>query len=150
MPSRRDLRPEEDIGPVPLPFVLLVDVFDAGARMRFRLVGTHHVAFNGRDYTGRFFHDLYPPGPAFDYVAGLYAELVRCRRPLWTRNLSIHPLTGGPIEMRRLMLPLADDGRTVNMSLGVQLVDHGDPVDPPAVHPWHTARTVVERERRVL
>lgn len=149
LPARRDLLPE-DLGPRTLPHVLLVDVAEGGDRLRFRLMGSIHVAFNQADLSGRDFETIYPEGGTFDYVRGLYREMCRARRPLWSVNEVRHFRTGVPIVLRRLMLPMSTDGTTVDLSLGVQTIHRPPDVGLDMVNPWHVARSIVEHERRLL
>jgi hypothetical protein len=149
LPARADLRPE-DLGGRTLPHVLLVDVGDAGARMRFRLMGSAHVAFNQVDLSGRDFDTIYPEGGTLDYVRGLYRNMCATRRPLWSVNEVRHFRTGLPIVIRRLMLPMATDGSVVDLCLGVQTIHRPPDRGVDAVNPWHVARSIIEHERRLL
>ena len=85
LPARADLRPE-DLGGRTLPHVLLVDVGDAGKWLRFRVMGSAHVAFNQVDLSGRDFDTIYPEGGTLDYVRGLYRDMCATRRPWWSKT----------------------------------------------------------------
>jgi len=150
LPSRADLSPE-DLTVSALPHVLLVDIGPAVNRLRFRLVGTAHVAFNRRDFTGLEFDEVYPSdSPILAYVKGLYRDLVEARRPLWTVNQVPHPRTGEALIMRRLMMPLSSDGEIVNLSLGIQTIEQRPSEERDSVNPWHSASVSGERGREVL
>lgn len=111
MPARRNIEPR-DIRAL-LPHVFLVDVMPAG-RYRFRLVGTHIVEHIG-DVTGQYLDeaasdehyqrtkrhfDIVSQQPSIHYLA---SELY-WRERSWT-------------IYRRLLMPLSDDGLTVNMMI---------------------------------
>jgi hypothetical protein len=149
LPTRRDLLPER-LGARTLPFVLLVDVGDGGAQLRFRLMGSAHVAFNQADFSGRDFDGVYSEGPALAYVRGLYKDMCKVRRPLWSVNEVRHFRTGLPIVIRRLMLPMSVSGRDVDLSLGVQTIHQQPGRGIDMVNPWHVARAIEEHERRFL
>lgn len=149
LPSRADLRPE-DLGVRTLPHVLLVDVGDGGRRLRFRLMGSAHVAFNQVDLSGRDFETIYPEGRTLDYVRGLYRDMCAARRPLWSVNEVRHFRTGLPVVVRRLMLPMSTDGTVIDVTLGVQTFHRPPDRGLDAVNPWHVARTIIEHERRCL
>lgn len=117
LPGRPDIDPLDM--PELLPWLTLVDATreGAGGRLRFRcrLIGTEVVARFGRDITGLYAEEAYPE----DYLAQVletYGAIVENRRP----HLSRHQI---PIEGRehaeydRLILPLAQDGDTVDMFL---------------------------------
>lgn len=118
MPARADLDPLEI--PTLLPIVGLVDVLDGGARFRYRLVGTEIVEVDGHDPTGRFLDEAPPDSGYADYLIGLFREVTRERRPLYGES----DFRGqGRIErrVRRLLMPLSCDGRSVDMIFGGQV-----------------------------
>lgn len=134
MPARRQIRPE-DI-PALLPHLFLVDVLPgdslpgnhaAERRYRMRLVGTHIAEHMGAALTGRYldeiatgalydryrhFFDAVATGPAIHYLAS----------ELYWRNRDW-------MMYRRLLLPLSDDDRTVNMLLGAGFYEPRDTLD---------------------
>lgn len=130
MPARRQIRPE-DIPPALLPHIFLIDVLPgdgpAGNRYRLRLAGTHIVEHMGAGLTGKYideiargalyeryrqFFDAVAMGPAAHYLAS----------ELYWRNRDW-------MMYRRLLLPLSDDGRTVNMLLGAGFYEPRDSLD---------------------
>ena len=136
MPARSQIRPE-DI-PALLPHLFLVDVLPqtrdsqkgdsrTGRRYRLRLVGTHIAEHMGTSLTGRYleeiatgalydryrhFFDAVATGPAVHYLAS----------ELYWRNRDW-------MMYRRLLLPLSDDDRTVNMLLGAGFYELRDSLD---------------------
>ncbi len=118
MPARADLDPLEI--PTLLPIVGLVDVLDGGARFRYRLTGTEIVDVDGHDPTGRFLDEAPPDAGYADYLIGLFREVTRERRALYGESDSRGQ---GRIErrVRRLLMPLSCDGRSVDMIFGGQV-----------------------------
>jgi hypothetical protein len=118
LPGRRDIDPLE----LPrhlLPRVVLLDVIrEAGAcRFRFRLAGTGYVEVLGRDPTGVFYEEIAPSAQA-QLVIGVMQRIVDTREPVFFTG----PLTLPRKEysmVKRLGLPLAQDGRTVDMILAL-------------------------------
>lgn len=116
LPSRDDIRPEEIT--TLLPFVFLVDVIGEAPSFRFRLVGTRLSVWARREFTGvaineaeygsewRNVHD--------DYVAAVLGRVpsyaVRDKSPWPDRDF---------LAYERIVMPLSNDGITVNMLFGV-------------------------------
>jgi hypothetical protein len=149
LPGRRQFTPA-DLGAKALPHVILVDIAGDARELRFRLMGTAHVAFNRRDFKGLAFEQVYESSTLLAYVRGLYQELCSLKRPIWSINDLPHPNTGARLRMWRLMLPLASDGTTVDMSVGIQFIDYPDDVGRDSAHPWHSASKTGELLRVAL
>jgi hypothetical protein len=143
MPARRDLQPQDV--PALLPHIFLVDVLPEG--YRFRLVGTHiaeHVGVNATGKTleeaasGDFYQrarrdfDAVAQGPAIHYLAS----------ELYWRNRDW-------MMYRRLLLPLSDDGRQVNMLLGAGAYEPRGDLDA-AVNRQSATVTVHELENALV
>jgi hypothetical protein len=103
-----------------LPWIYLMDVVDAPGgrrRYRFRLIGTGLVEKFQRDSTGRFVDDLYAPNHLRTMEAGFDA-VIAAGRPLAAERCM--PVEGREyLRFRRLVCPLARDGQTVDMLVGV-------------------------------
>ena len=68
LPGRADFGPE-DLTARALPHVILCDIAPDAATVRYRLVGTNHVNFTQRDFTGATIDELYPKGsPLLAYM----------------------------------------------------------------------------------
>jgi hypothetical protein len=112
VPARRDVDPVDL--PRHLPNLMLIDVMGPPLRFRYRLVGTQVVAASAEDRTGVFFDavEFFRKNPI---VMTQYQEVVETRRA----GLSLEPfrnfVDGTTYEVERLILPLASDGRTVDM-----------------------------------
>lgn len=130
MPARRDIDPVEV--PRLLPNLMLADVVDGGRRIRFRLAGTAIREIAGIELTGRYLDEIIHPGRYGDYLHGLNREVVRTRRPTFTRTTILSADGGYRRTTSRLITPLSDDGETVNMILAAQQFDEYLPWAPVA------------------
>lgn len=112
LPGRRDIDPV-DLSRQ-LPNMMLIDVLRPPLRFRYRLVGTQVVAASAEDRTGAFFDafEFFRKNPI---VMEQYREVCDTGKP----NLSLEPfrnyVNGSTYEVERLILPLASDGKTVDM-----------------------------------
>jgi hypothetical protein len=125
LPGRADIRPE-DFKRL-LPTVSLIDIIDGPRRdYRLRLAGTGLYSVYGREITGRSLGDVYG-AKAADYWRAELDKVVEGRRP----GVGCHSLSwrgAGHMSLLWLRLPLASDGRNVDMILGYDAVVgvHGD------------------------
>jgi hypothetical protein len=123
LPGRKDLDPLDF--PSLLPRIALIDVLrdgtgagDAdgagGMGFRYRLAGTEIANRAKRDPTGKTFQDLYS-GDYLQQAQALYVEIVENGLPHLSER--IYPVEEGKETLRyhRLVLPLAADGRTIDM-----------------------------------
>lgn len=89
---------------------------DEGGRLYYRLLGTAHQRATARDYTGRYFDDLYTP----EQVARLNAEylgILRSGQPHYARRGSLKH--GREFVMfQRILAPLLDEGGTARHLIG--------------------------------
>lgn len=117
LPGRHHIDPIEI--PRLLPYLNLVDVVREAdrRRYRFRLVGTDVAAKNGSDVTGKWVEDAFPPEPAAA-ITSAYDEVVATRTPHhWASVMGIPGREH--VRFERIMFPLASDGETVDMLIGV-------------------------------
>ncbi|HEX2115262.1 MAG TPA: PAS domain-containing protein [Alphaproteobacteria bacterium] len=112
-PSRADIDPAEI--PHLLPYVFLVDVERDPQRFRFRLIGTQICAWSGRDVTGMYVDDP-AYGPRGPEVIRQYAEVIARGLPFYIERPASRP-ERDYAYYDRIALPLAQDGRTVDMLL---------------------------------
>lgn len=116
LPGRRDIDMVE-IRPDALPDLFLLDVLRAGDRLRYRyrLIGTRMAELAGRDPTGEFVDGFIDPSRVAEMQA-------------WLDRAVTDPapwLYSAPIAFKnrdwkwswRLAMPLAADGKTVDMLL---------------------------------
>ena len=114
LPARADLQPAEIVGL--LPYLFLVDVEAETGRFRYRLVGTRITEWSGGDATAWYMDDD-RCGPGGAVLQALHAEVAATGRPVLTTGEEAL-FRGSLLLFDRLLLPLAGDGRTVDMILG--------------------------------
>jgi hypothetical protein len=105
-PSRADVDPLV-LGPVVLPHIILTELAEHGARLRYRLVGTAIINFAGEDITGRYADELMS-GSYLDYIMGVNRECWERRKPVYCES-RFRWDTGGTRWARRLFLPLREE-----------------------------------------
>jgi len=102
-----------------LPTISLIDVADDGD-YRLRLAGTALYGVYGREITGRTLSEIYNSAAA-DYWRVELARIVAQRRP----GVGVHSLSwrgASHLSILWLRLPLASNGRDVDMVLGFDAV----------------------------
>jgi hypothetical protein len=101
-----------------LPTVSLIDVIREPRDYRLRLAGTGLYGVYGREITGRMIGDVYNPA-AFEYWRKELDKVVDDRRP----GVGVHSLAWrGPAHVDPVRLPLASNGKDVDMILGYDAV----------------------------
>jgi hypothetical protein len=115
LPGRQHFDPLQV--PQLLPWIWLVDVHREPLRFKFRLYGTQHIVPSGGDHTGKWIDEAYPNFVASDVYAD-YVLVAEKGVPSYRKgNASYHAPEYK--ELERVMLPLAGDGRTVDMILAI-------------------------------
>ena len=89
----------------------VVEVMPSREDLRYRLIGSRIVEVVGRDMTGRLVSETLPPA-----ALAVYFELMDSPRPLRTHG-RLHWRGKNFIRHETLLLPLAEDGRTVDQFL---------------------------------
>ena len=113
LPGRQHLDPA-DIAAA-LPHVWLMEVHRDPLRLKYRLVGTAITEIAGRELTGQWLDEVHPGVTIFSDAV---ARLVHNAEPMWQRGKPTVMLAHKElIQVERLLLPLAADGRTVDMIL---------------------------------
>lgn len=123
LPGRRHLDPL-DI-PLLLPNICLVDAPTPGADFSFRLMGSRVEAFFGGNFTGKPFVSAYIKNHRSQAYVDM-CEILADRRPRWRRGPAGLIRNRDYVEIERVYLPLAADGDTVDMILGLILTKLGD------------------------
>jgi hypothetical protein len=118
LPGRRDLDP----GGIKrlLPTVSLIDVTHEPLEFRMRLAGTALYGVYGREITGKSLGDIYNTAAA-DYWRVELGKVVAERKP----SVGVHNLAwrgASHLSILWLRLPLATNGRDVDMILGFDAV----------------------------
>ncbi len=109
--------------PALLPWVWMMDVQRQPLRFKHRLVGTEHVRAMGRDFTGVWLDEAYPlflTSPAYpQFVAAAGGQVGYRRGP------PVFHLSKDYLLMERLLLPLAQNGRDVDVILAITVYHRG-------------------------
>ena len=115
MPRRADIEPREITRL--LPYLQITELVDGGARIRYRLVGTRIVAAYGAELTGKYFDEVFA-GDRLRFVEDNYRVMCREKRPIFVGSRYV---SRKDIELfcYRLVMPLSDDGSTINQVLTV-------------------------------
>ncbi len=119
LPGRQHFEPL-DVAPI-LPHVWLVEVHREPLRFRYRLLGSHIDWFHGKSLAGQWLHETYADEPTCPLLLADYIEIVETRAPAWRRGPPRVVRAPQCREVEALRLPLAADGRSVDMVLGVSL-----------------------------
>jgi hypothetical protein len=127
IPGRQHFEPL-DI-PMLLPNLYLVDVCPRTRGFTFRLMGTALVKLFDRDYTGLPFECAYDSGKGSHSYRDM-AEMLGSRQPRWRKAPGYFKKDRDHLTLERVVLPLAKDGRTVDIILGMILAHTkgGEPV----------------------
>ncbi len=118
LPARADIQPAK-LKRL-LPTISLVDVRREPLSFRVRLAGTGLYGVYGREITGRELTEVYSSAAA-EYWRQELAAVVEERRP----GVGVHSLAwrgAGHLSILWLRLPLASNGRDVDMILGYDTV----------------------------
>jgi hypothetical protein len=94
--------------------IMLVDVLPDPVRFRIRLQGVEFVKYFGRDLTGKFFDDIARP-ELRGFILQRAKELMEIGEPYFARRELI--MDKQSIRFEVAMLPLADDGQTIDMAI---------------------------------
>jgi hypothetical protein len=113
LPARAAINPA-DI-PALLPYLFMIDVESAPRRFRFRLIGTQVCTWAGRDITGMYLDDP-AYGPRGPEIMRHYEEVVERGVPFYTEQPAQRP-ERDYVFYERLVVPLATDGRTIDILL---------------------------------
>jgi hypothetical protein len=117
LPSKGSIDPA-DIKDI-LPYVMITDVFDPPLRVRYRLVGTEIVNLRGREFTGKWLHEV-SWNPLFESrIRSEYRILIDQRQPVMGID-DLYTADGPCMAYEWAMFPLADDGEHVSHCLAIE------------------------------
>jgi hypothetical protein len=108
-----------------LPHLFLVNVDHAGPTFSYRLMGTSLATVYGGDYTGQRFETAFDAGKMAPPYLDACKMLVD-KQPRWRKAPASFRRDREYLTMERVMLPLAANGVTVNMLLGLVLAHTRD------------------------
>ena len=120
LPGRQHIDPQEMRSF--LQYVLLFDVERNGVHYRFkhRLTGTHFAQLFGREVTGRYIEHT-GSLETFEAVYRRLAGIVDDKQPVY--GIAPAPVAKHRhLDYEHLTMPLAADGQTVDMLLGVRCI----------------------------
>ena len=125
LPGRQHIDPT-DLQPRHLSQLLLLDVVAPAApkqrrRYRFRVAGTGFSAIAGRDVTGLHYDEIGAPERALPVIRALDLVVDRKAPVYLSGRLSIP--SQDYVWVKRLGLPLAQDGERVDMILAIWLAE---------------------------
>ena len=125
LPGRQHIDPTE-LQPRHLSQLLLLDVVEVAPtrprhRYRFRVAGTGFSAIAGRDVTGLHYDEIGTPERAMPVIRALDLVVERKAPVYLSGRLSIP--SQDYIWVKRLGLPLAQDGNKVDMILAIWLAE---------------------------
>lgn len=102
--------------------VLIMDVGPDAADFRYRMIGTDVTAFRDRDYTGKWISEC-SFGESRESMVATFRNPVVRRRPVFRYGWVQWPVDGSWRSFDSVHCPLASDGRTVDMTIGVLYFD---------------------------
>ncbi len=128
LPGRQHLDPLQM--PRLLPYAWLLEVHPPGEgmtipRFRFRLVGSHVDLGFGGPKTGRWLHEIEPDFNSHAAMQSSFVAAATEGRISHRRGKPRFAMNADAAELERLMLPLATNGRDVNMLLGFTIFYDG-------------------------
>ena len=106
-----------------LPYLWLLEVHDPPAgesmpRLRYRLLGSHVDLGFGTSKTGRWMHEVEPDFASDPRLHGGYLAVIREARPNFRKGRPHFSINRGASLVERIFMPLASDGRRVDMIFG--------------------------------
>jgi len=132
MPAIREVDPLR-LGGRLLPHLMLIDLVEGGARLRYRLCGTAVAEAAGADLTGMHVDELNPNPVYTQYIDGLYRRCMAERRPVYSESRYLAHLSSGLRVTRRLICPLSDGGDTIVRFVSAQTFVRSGTGLPPTV-----------------
>jgi len=116
LPGRQHFDPLSVVELMPDLWMLGVD--EASGRYHYRLVGTRVVEAMGRDVTGRWYDEVHPEAAAHPMAEYLRARIL-AGEVTWRRGRPWLQVDPEIYEIEQVLLPLAKDGRTVDVLLAI-------------------------------
>ena len=129
MPPRHDIDPIEMDRRI-LPHLMLCEVSELGAVVRFRLVGTSLARRLGFDPTGQRLSEL-PRADYFDFLGSLVRRVFAEAQPIYAES-AFYWASRGRLDARHLLLPLSAGGPEAAIVL-IGTAYSSDDVFPPQI-----------------
>ena len=136
MPARRDFDPSEMV-PI-LPDIFLIDVVEAPALFRVRLVGTGLVNWLGRDATGKMIDEgnYSKAAPGIQRIFNLVCER---KAPIVKKGYTYYNPEKKWVSSEALLMPLSESDQDVNMILAAMVrseIAPDQPIPPKTNEVW--------------
>jgi hypothetical protein len=111
----------QHVDPIDIPDLLsnlwLLEVQREPFRLRYRLAGTSIVYAAKREVTGQWLDDVRPQVRTIPGYFDRYRAIVETKEPSWRRGPPNFQMNAYFVSLQNLFLPLARDGRNVDMIL---------------------------------
>jgi hypothetical protein len=104
-----------------LPSVWLADITRDPLRLRYRLAGTSIVAGLSREVTGLWLEEAHPRPESMKVFINRTTAMIDAAAPTWRRGASQLWRHDVWARVENLIMPLAADGRTIDMLFGINL-----------------------------
>jgi hypothetical protein len=128
MPRRSDINPSEITRL--LPYLQITEHVAGSERIRYRLVGTAIGAAYGAELTGKCFDEVFS-GDRLSFIENNYRMMEHEKRPVLTGS---HYVSRKIVELfcYRIVMPLSEDGATVNQALTAMSFKYPDETSRPS------------------
>jgi len=113
IPRRSDIEPTEI--PRLLPNIQITELVAGGKRIRYRLAGSAIVEAYGSELKGKYFDEVFM-GERLRFAEENYRVMCERKRPVLVVN-HYHSARNVALVCHRLIMPLSEDGETVNQCL---------------------------------
>lgn len=124
-PSEGGLPGRQHFDPATVPDVLpnlrLIEVHRAPLRLRYRLLGSRVDVVHGRNLANQWLDEAHAGDPNLANLLREYMRVVESGRPSWRRGVPWVVPEPECATVEVLRLPLARDGHTVDMILGMSI-----------------------------
>ncbi|MGH6977478.1 MAG: PAS domain-containing protein [Stellaceae bacterium] len=120
LPGRRNFHPTDV--PRLLQWIWLVDVQHKPLRFKYRLVGTAHVDAAGSNPTGRWYDEVHPRFRSSSAYPQFVAVAEQAQVAFY-RGPPAYVIDYEQKTIERLILPMAQNGRDVDMLLAITVLD---------------------------
>jgi len=107
-----------------LPWIWLADVHRNPLRFKYRLVGTVHGEAGGRDLTGQWLDEGHP-GFAMSSACSHFTSAADAHEIGYYRGPPDYVIKKDYVLIERLILPLARNGKDVDILLGITVLYPG-------------------------
>ena len=146
--SGRSMPSKADIDPVEIPWALshiwICDYLADSKRFRYRLAGEEVNAVAEQSLAGKFLDETLPPDRS-ELILRKYHAVVE-KRGILHDSGRVYLLQNRQATGERIILPLADDGETVDAIVGATVYEWGtaDPSSPASDLEQHSILTKID------